>query len=127
MGPNTRQKSSQEGIEKQCKNNAPLVFGELGGGQGARMAGAQDPEPPKEPENQVSKLKAEIEAKNTSVKELEEKVKKLEKEKRAIKKEFDDHKKDVMNLKKKYDETIEKVSELTNENTKLKETNDSIK
>ena len=38
-----------------------------------------------------------------------------------MKKIFDDYKKDVVKLQKAYEETIKKVTELTNENTKLKE------
>ena len=73
-------------------------------------------------ENQISNLKA----RDRSIKNLEEKVRQLTKEKEAIKKEFYDYKKGVKNLQKKYEETIEKFSETTNENTKLRE-NDQLR
>ena len=59
-------------------------------------------------DDQVSKLKAEIEAKDRSVKKLQEKVKQLEKEKVALKKDLNlyKNKKDAKNFQKKYDSKI---------------------
>ena len=56
-------------------------------------------------ENQVLKLKAESEAKDKQVIELQEKVKQIEKDKKALKKIFDDYKKDVVIFRKPMEKT----------------------